>query len=796
MMMMTITPLAQEELTPPNARCQGKAFNALLQAQLAEINELIANRQLNEATALLKNWQAQSPEEGAYPYQLGKLILEFSQEPAKAKLLFDLALQADPENASYWVALAQASVALKEDTQAFQLLKQALVLEPENTSAFAILAPLLQAHGYTEEAVSTYEQWLAVQPELADVYITLAQLYQTVQLPEEALQTLERATVAHPENPLLFFLKGAMLQGLKGTQSSLAQEAYEKALALGGNQPELHEAMAQFYTGQLDYTKAIQHWVAVLELRPEAVEPLQALATLLQQLGRTTQSVAVLNKLLTLNPKDARTQLALAHAFSVQGLVEEALVHYNQALDTSHDAGIELRKLFTVPVIHPSEASIKATHHRALMGLKALSTNPFQLENPLVQVGDTPFYLLQQGETVKSLLEQYHTLLQKALPTVPSVPAQAVVSKQMGKKRVGVVTRSFQAENKLAWAIQGLFTQLPDSLAETIEIVFFCVGQPLQWVAGVTKPTDEDLTVIQLSTSDWLASQEAIIAQNLDVLLYIDVNQDPVSTFLAHRRLAPKQGAISFSGVTTGCKATVDFLLLPEMPYSAVDFSEKTVATCTPWLPLKRLGENAKLLKQDFGVLYDDVVWLLPQAPYRIGLEMDAFIAQALAAVPKAKLLVLPAEETAWNEQFQARWQVSFPSDVLEKVIFLGHLREADKLQLFNVVDLVLDSFPASEPLTALQALNYGTPVLTLQISAVAHILASFIESTVENSSLLLAQNPTAWAENLIQLSTSAEGLANLKTAFKKQSLSYFSPLRQTQVKTDFWQALSAQWAE
>jgi tetratricopeptide (TPR) repeat protein len=781
-------------LTPTEPKlCQGTAFKALLATQLAEINQLVASHQFEEATQKLKHWQAEAPEEGAYPHQLGLILLQHSQEPAKAKVLFELAIETDPTIATYWVNLAQACVVLKQDALAFDALKKALELEAENTEAYAVLAPLLQAHGYTEEAVSAYEQWLAIAPELTDAYITLAQLYQTAQLPEEALQTLERATTAHPENPLLFFLKGALLQATKGNQSAEAQQAYETALALGGNQPELHEAMAQFYTAQQAYTKAIQHWVAVLELQPEAIDPLQALATLLQQLGRTAQSVAVLNKLLALNPNDARTHLALAHAFSVQGLVEEALVHYNQALDASHDAGIELRKLFTVPVIHASQQSVQATHHRALMGLKALTTNPFQLENPLVQVGDTPFYLLQQGEAVKSLLEHYHTLLQKALPAVPTLPTETLRPKQAGVRRIGIVSRSFQAENKLAWAIQGLFTQLPEPFAESTEVVFFSVGQPLQWVAGLTPPDAETLVNVQLSTTNWEACQEAILAQNVDVLLYTDVNQDPVSTFLANRRLAPKQGAISLSGLTTGCASTIDFLLLPYSPASTTDFSEASVVGCLPWLPLKKLGENTKLLKQDFGVLYDDVVWVLPQAPYRIGLEMDALLMQALEAVPKAKLLVLPSEELAWQEQLQTRWKQAFSAQAFEKVVFLGAMRETDRLQLLNVADVVLDTFPASEPLSTLQALNYGTPVFTLKSSISATIIESFVQQSLEEEVAIIADNPSTWVEQLVALSSSSASLSSLKALVKQQSLQYFSPLRQHEVKSAFWEALVAQ---
>jgi predicted O-linked N-acetylglucosamine transferase (SPINDLY family) len=282
----------------------------------------------------------------------------------------------------------------------------------------------------------------------------------------------------------------------------------------------------------------------------------------------------------------------------------------------------------------------------------------------------------------------------------------------------------------------------------------------------------------------------------VDVLLYTDVNQDPVSTFLAHRRLAPKQGALSLSGLTTGCKKTIDFVLIPEMPHSTADFSEKVVIPCNPWMPLKRLGENTKLLKQDFGVLYDDVVWVLPQAPYRIGVEMDALLNQALQAVPKAKLLVLAGEEAAWNDQLQARWQASFSAEAMEKVIFLGQLRETDRLQLLNVADFVLDCFPANDPLTALQALNYGTPILTLQQSVTAGVVNAFTGNTFETSASLVAENQVQWIDKLSCLSASLENLTALKAPLKQQALTYFSPVRHQTVKSDFWINLSAQFSQ
>lgn len=769
--------------------CQGTAFNALLQAQLAELETLINTQQLPLAMEKLQAWQAESPEEGVYAYKLGQLILTHSTEHAKAKALFELATQADPNNPQYWVALAQACIALQEDATAFEHLKKALTVDETHQPAYALLAPLLHSHGFTEAAISTYEQWLSTAPftpTVLEAYLALARLYQSVGMTDEALQTLEKAIAVDAENPLLFFLKGAALQA-KGTHYlPEAQTAYEQALAFGGNQPELHEAMAQFYTAQQAYLKAIQHWVAVLELTPENANALQALATLLQQVGRTTQSIAVLNKLLALNPHHAQTHLALAHAFSTQGLVEEALMYYNQALDLSHDVGIELRKLLTVPVVHPSEASVKATHHKTLMGLKALSTTPFKLQNPLTQVGDTPFYLLQQGEPIKSLLEQYHTLLQQALPPVPSVPTAVLKPKSAQVTRIGIVSRSFQAESKLAWAIQGLLAHPQPN----VEIVWFSVGQPLQWVAGVTPPT-EGMETIQLSTTDWYECQQAILQQNVDCLLYTDINQDPVSTFLANLRLAPKQGAISLTGTTTGCKTTIDFIVTPPLVTETATsaFSEATVLPIETGLTvaLKRIGENTKLLKQDFGVRYDDIVWLLPQAPYRIGIEQDALLLQALEAVPTAKLLVLASTEPIWQEQLKHRWQQQFPETIMERIIFLGHLREADLLQLFNVTDIVLDSLPSSEPLTSLQALNFGTPLLTLQTSTSASLLQAFSPSHCVQ---LVQPNSTEWVKQLITLSQQPEALLALKTALRTEVLAYFSPQRHTHVKTAFWQTL------
>ncbi len=768
--------------------CQGTAFNALLQTQLLELEHLIETQQFTLAMEKLQVWQAESPEEGVYAYKLGQLILTHSQEVPKAKALFELATQADPTNASYWVALAQACIALQEDATAFDYLKKALTLDETHLPAYALLSPLLQAHGFTEAAISTYEQWLSVAPftpTLIDTYLTLARLYQSVGMTDEALQTLDTAITLDAENPLLFFLKGAALQAKGASHLPQAQEAYEHALSLGGNQPELHEAMAQFYTAQQAYLKAIQHWVAVLETVPDNINALQALATLLQQVGRTTQSIAVLNKVLALNPHHAQTHLALAHAFSTQGLVEEALMYYNQALDLSQDTGIELRKLLTVPIVHSSVESIKATHHKTLMGLKALSTNPFQLQNPLTQVGDTPFYLLQQGEAVQSLLEQYHTLLQKALPAVPSVPHSLLQPKSADTVRIGIVSRSFQAENKLAWAIQGLFIHPQPN----VEVVWFSIGQPMQWVAGIQKPA-ETTSIIQLSTTDWHECQQAILQQNVDCLLYTDINQDPVSTFLANRRLAPKQGAISLTGITTGCKTTIDFILTPPLPLAAkTAFSEATVHPLATGLaiPLKRIGENTKLLKQDFGIRYDDILWLLPQAPYRIGIAQDALLLQALEAVPNAKLLVLPAVEFAWQEQLKQRWEQQFPETVMERIIFLGQLKEADLLQLFNVADVVLDTFPIAEPLTNLQVLNFGTPLLTLQTSTTAAILQDFSPSQCQQ---LIMPTPEAWVAQLIVLSQHPDVLATLKTGLQQEALQYFSPQRHTTVKTQFWETV------
>jgi predicted O-linked N-acetylglucosamine transferase (SPINDLY family) len=123
----------------------------------------------------------------------------------------------------------------------------------------------------------------------------------------------------------------------------------------------------------------------------------------------------------------------------------------------------------------------------------------------------------------------------------------------------------------------------------------------------------------------------------------------------------------------------------------------------------------------------------------------------------------------------------------MERIIFLGHLREADLLQLFNVADIVLDSLPSSEPLTSLQALNFGTPLLTLQTSASASLLQAFSPSLCVQ---LVQPNSTEWVKQLITLSQQPEALLALKTALRTEALAYFSPQRHTHVKTAFWQTL------
>ncbi|MFW6070359.1 MAG: tetratricopeptide repeat protein [bacterium] len=201
--------------------------------------------------------------------------------------------------------------------------------EPTRSAAeHATSAALYERDGEYENAVEAYEQAIALDETNLSYYLRLIDLLIAINRPQDALERAEQAQVLEAERPEVWVARAA---------AHLAN-GYRLA-ETGGSDAELA------------FQEAINAAAGATELDPNAAEAYAYMAEALIQLGPERYNEAMENAALgvELAPDNSVTRRAMARAFEVHGLYDNAIEEYLVALDQNpnlHDMRTDLAYLY------------------------------------------------------------------------------------------------------------------------------------------------------------------------------------------------------------------------------------------------------------------------------------------------------------------------------------------------------------------------------------------------------------------------------------------------------------------
>jgi predicted O-linked N-acetylglucosamine transferase (SPINDLY family) len=222
-------------------------------------------------------------------------------------------------------------------------------------------------------------------------------------------------------------------------------------------------------------------------------------------------------------------------------------------------------------------------------------------------------------------------------------------------------------------------------------------------------------------SGDVPAMTQAIRADRLHVLVYLDFGIHPRMAQLAALRLAPIQCVAWDTPLTTGMP-TMDYFLSSRLmePESAQNhYSEELVTlpgvgVCFPKPVIPKVILTKK--RRDFGLREDAVIYLCCQSIFKYSPEQDAVLAQIAARVPDSQFVFLVTNEVVESD-FKSRMDRAFAVVGLSAADYCVWMREMDVLDFWNlnlVADVSLDTLGWSGGVTTFEAVACGLPVVTL----------------------------------------------------------------------------------
>ena len=179
----------------------------------------------------------------AEPYNNIGNVYESLGRYGEAVVQFNKALALRPDFAPAMNNLGNALSALGRHDEAIASFKRAVAVQPRFATAHNNLGTALAALNRHDEAVVHYEKALAERPDYPAALNNLGNSLYALSRPRQSLTAFEKLLALEPDHAWGQFGAGNALQILGRLEE--AREAYGRAVALSGNIPTFHRALAE-----------------------------------------------------------------------------------------------------------------------------------------------------------------------------------------------------------------------------------------------------------------------------------------------------------------------------------------------------------------------------------------------------------------------------------------------------------------------------------------------------------------------------------------------------------------------
>ena len=638
-------------------------------ARLAQAQALISAGQLAAAEATLKPALDDAPQRPEALYLLGIAAL-MAKRPEDALAHTRAAVALRPAIARYHFALGRALKATHDLEAAAAAYRRAIELQPDYAEAMVSLGIVLKDRGELDAAIALYERALRANPTLA-------------------------AAHANRAHALALRAERSAKDGIDEEPSEAVLDAQGRAVALEPRNAELHRNYGVLLRQARHHEEAIAAFNEALTLDPTDVESCLGLGRALADLGGIALECEAYQKWLAHNPANAPVMRALAGSLTLLGEADTALRWADQALALDPDpvcmmqAANVLQQLRRVPeALARSRQALDASDRMAAMyAPHLLGMN----------------YLHEESETISAVHEEFGSRL---APPIARPPWRA---KAPGKRlRVGYVSGDF-VRHSVSFFVAPLLEHHDSS---RFEISCYHNNARSDHVTARLKSYGHRWIECAGLSDDALARR--IVADGIDIL--VDLSGPTAQSRLLMFALAPAPVQITYLGYPTRSG-------VPSIDFRITDWTIDDVDSddLTSELPLR-------LPRTMFCYRPDEAPALVPPPCARNGwvtfgsfnntakvvdhtLELWAAV---LRSVPNSRLL-LKAASIAQPSVRQGIERFMAERGVAAERISL-HSRRADDLahlELYNEIDIALDTFPYNGATTTCEALWMGLPVVT-----------------------------------------------------------------------------------
>lgn len=631
----------------------------------------------------------------------------------EAEVIYRQVLQSQPDHPDALHLLGLIAHHVGRHEAAVDLIGKAIAVNPAAPEYHNNIGEAYRAQGKRKEAMDCYRRALGLRPDYQDSHHNMGVVLQEQGDLQEAIACYQRVLSLNPSSAGAFNGLGVALAAQGKLDEGVGYLRQAVALMPGYAQACNNLGAALRSQGKLD--EAHTYLRQAVALQPAFAEAYNNLGLVLGGQGKAEEAGECYRQALALRPSYAEAHANWGSALKEQGQLEEAEACYRQALAVQPSDGLRIKLATMLPVVVPSVEDVAPIRKKFEDNLDALLKEALTLKDPVLEVGQTNFYLAYHGCNDRELQEKMARLYERACPSLLyTAPHCSSSSRERaaGRIKIGFVSR-FLRDHSIGKLTHGLIAKLSRTQFQVTTFLVPPVKQD-EIAESIRRQADNSVVL----PWDLQAARERIAEERLDVLVYPDIGMEPVTYFLAFSRLAPVQCVLPGHPVTTGIR-NADYFLSTETSepengdqhYSERLIRLKSHAFAYYYKPaIPPLLKSRRRLGLDEG----EHIYLCPQALFKFHPDFDAVLSAILDADPRGRLVLVNGWNVpSWTDMLLQRFARTMPRHG-GRITVLPQQTGSDFINLIAVADVMLDTLQFGGGYTTnFEAFAVGTPVVT-----------------------------------------------------------------------------------
>jgi protein O-GlcNAc transferase len=282
-----------------------------------------------EAENLCRQILAQQPANFAAMHLLGVI----ARQTGRVDLAIDLLRRAVTLNPNSPEAHTNLGNALRDKGQLDESIashRRAISLNPDIPETHNNLANALKISGQFDEAIASYRHAIALRPNYADAHSNLGSALKDNGQLTEAIAAFRRAIQLNPNLPQAHSNLGSALKDNGQLDEAIAAHRHAIALRLGYAEAHSNLGNALKDHGQLE--EAIAAYRKAVALQPNFVEAHTNLGNALRDMGLLDEAIAACWLAIALNPNLPEPHSNLGNALRDKGQLDQAIAAFHRAI--------------------------------------------------------------------------------------------------------------------------------------------------------------------------------------------------------------------------------------------------------------------------------------------------------------------------------------------------------------------------------------------------------------------------------------------------------------------------------